>query len=128
MDNKNKIEVIENFICSYNHFDIDGMLKDIHENIVFESISNGEIDLACHGIHEFREQAEYAKNYFKERRERILKVNVVDNDIEIDIDFSGKLARDLSRDLKTGDILRLKGKSIFRFEGNKIISIKDISE
>ena len=128
MSNKDKIKIIENFIHAYNTFDMNGMLKDIHKNIKFENISNGQIDLVTNGIDEFKEQAEHAKTYFKERRERILNINIEDDRIEVNIDYFGILAKDLSDELKSGDTLRLKGRSIFKFKEGKIISIQDISE
>lgn len=35
------------------------------------------------------------------------------------IDYSGILAVDLSNDLKIGDIIELKGNSVFRFKDDK---------
>ena len=128
MNNDNKIKTIENFIHSYNTFNIEGMLKDIHEDIIFENMSNGQIDTITTGIDEFKKQAASSITYFKERQEKIIDINFEEDRIELNIDYFGILAKDLSVDLKSGDTLRLKGKSIFRFKDNKIISIQDITE
>ena len=128
MNNYDKIITIERFIQAYNSFDIDGMLKDIHDDIKFENITNGRIDLATNGIDEFKKQVESAATYFKVRQEKVIDVNFKEDKIEVNIDYFGILDKDLSDDLKSGDTLRLKGKSIFKFKDNKIISIQDITE
>lgn len=127
MNDQDKLKVIENYIHAYNHFDLDGMLRDIHKDIRFENISGGKIDLTTRGIDDFKVQAEYAMTYFKERRQKILKINFYEDRIELDIDFFCVLAVDLSEKLKSGDTLKLKGKSIFTFKENKIIGIHDFS-
>ena len=43
------------------------------------------------------------------------------------IDYRATVAMELPNGLKPGDTLRLQGKSIFRFDDGKIISIEDIS-
>ena len=63
--------IIENYIDAYNSFDIDRVLSDIHDDIKFENIPNGEINLTTNGIEEFRSQAEQAKQLFKERNQQI---------------------------------------------------------
>lgn len=126
-NNKVKQEVIEDFIRAYNLFDVEGMLKDVHEDVKFENISNGQVDLETFGIEELRKQAEQAKTYFTERKSTITGIGFIDDRVEVDIDYIGILAKDLPNGLKAGDTLKLKGKSIYRFKGNEIISIQDIS-
>lgn len=57
---KNLQKVIENYIQAYNQFDIEGMLTDLHEDVVFENISEGILTLRTEGIDEFHTQAEKA--------------------------------------------------------------------
>ncbi|MDQ1275546.1 MAG: hypothetical protein QG610_1120 [Euryarchaeota archaeon] len=120
-------KIIENYIDAYNSFDIDRMLSDMHENIKFENISNGEVNLTTNGIDELRNQAEQAKQLFKERKQTITDIKFNDDRIELKIDYRGVLAVDFSSELKTGDIIEIKGSSIFRFKDNKVIELKDIS-
>ncbi len=35
--------IVENYLNSYNDFDIDGMTKDLTDNVVFENVSNGKV-------------------------------------------------------------------------------------
>jgi ketosteroid isomerase-like protein len=120
-------QIIGNYIKAYNRFDIEGMLADMHENIVFENISNGEVTLTTKGITQLKNQAEQAGQYFKEREQRITKVEYMGDIVEIDIEYKAILAVDLPNGLKAGDKLELTGKSIFRFKDHKIIELKDIS-
>ena len=46
---------------------------------------------------------------------------------EVNIAYHAVLAIDLPNGMNAGDELNLTGKSIFKFDGDKIISITDIS-
>lgn len=128
MENKDKQKIIEHFVDAYNRFDVTGMIKDLHQNIIFENISNGQVDLTTKGIHEFKKQAEDTKTYFKERHMKITDMVFGSGCVEVTIDYMGILAKDLPGGLKSGDTLRLNGRSVYRFRDNKIINIKDISD
>lgn len=119
--------IIENYIQSYNEFDIKGMIKNLDQNVVFENISNGKVDLRKEGIIAFEEQAESAKQYFKERKQTIESWNFNDQKVTIKIDYKATLAIDLPNGLKEGDTLELKGQSEFEFDDLKIKSIRDKS-
>jgi len=125
--NEQQRNVIQNYIKSYNQFDIRGMTKDLTENVVFENISNGNIELRTEGITEFTKQAESAKQYFTERKQTIESWEFNNSKVIIGVDYKAILAIDLPNGLKTGDTLELKGKSEFEFENQKIKSITDKS-
>lgn len=127
MDRIKYQQIVENYIQAYNSFDIDAMLKDMHENIRFENISNGEVTLLLVGIEELKKQAILGLDYFTERKQRITNLQYKDNQVEVDVEYSAVLAIDFPNGLKAGDKLELKGKSLFAFEDNKIIELKDIS-
>jgi len=120
-------QIIENYIEAYNAFDIQGMIKDLHENIIFENITNGEVDLMTTGIEEFQTQAEKAKQFFSERKQTIESWNFDVGQVTIDISYEGILAIDLPGGAEAGDTLALEGQSEFLFNEDKIIRIKDIS-
>ena len=119
--------IVEKYIKSYNNFDIKGMIENFSENIVFENISNGKVNLQTEGIREFTKQAESAKQYFKKRKQTIETWNFSETKVTIEIDYKSILAVDLPNGLKKGDTLELKGKSEFEFENGKIKSITDKS-
>lgn len=120
-------EIIQNYVKAYNSFDVQGMIKNLHEEVIFKNISNDEVNLTTNGKLAFEEQALQAKQYFKIRQQTITNL-VFNNEIaEISINYQGVIAFDLPNGLKEDDKIELQGKSIFRFTDDKIIEITDIS-
>jgi hypothetical protein len=120
-------KMIENYIEGYNQFDINKMVADFEYHIVFKNIQNDETNMSLIGLEEFRQQAEQAKTYFTTRTMTIKSFKHLDNETEIEIDYYAILGIDLPNGLKKGQELNLKGKSIFKFSGNKISELTDIS-
>lgn len=125
MNNKEKI--IQNYIEGYNQFDIDKMIADFDESVIFENIQNGEINLTLTGIKEFTVQAEKGKEYFSARKQTITSIKQDEITAIIDIDYYAVLAVDFPNGLKAGQELNMKGKSIFQFLDDKIVKLIDIS-
>lgn len=120
-------QIIENYISAYNSFDINGMLKDLDEEIIFENTTNGTTDLALKGLNAFKNQAEQAAVFFTEREQKIMAFEAFELTIKVNIDYNATLAQDL-QSLKKGQSIKLKGQSIFYFnKENRIIKIQDIS-
>ena len=120
-------EIIEGYIGAYNRFDIEGMLLNVDRNVIFEDVSSGDVDLHTDGIEELRQQAEDSKNSFSRRKQVITGMSFRDEEVEVDIDFWGTLAIDLPGGMKAGQKIELKGKTVFKFRGDKITEIADIS-
>lgn len=119
--------VIENYVKSYNEFDVTGMTKDLSEDVVFENVSNGNVDLRTEGITAFTQQAESAKQYVKQRNQTVESWEFNGPKVTIKIDYKAVLAIDLPNGLKAGDSLELKGESEFEFVNSKINCIRDKS-
>jgi hypothetical protein len=79
------------------------------------------------GLQAFRQQAETATSYFTERTQTIKSLTQLDNSIEVEILYHAVLNMDFPNGLKKGQELNLSGKSIFVFEGDRIIKLTDIS-
>lgn len=122
-----KEHIIRSYINAYNQFDIPGMVANLHDNIVFKNIQDGETNLLLQGKKEFRQQAELTKTYFKERQQNITSVKHSEDHTEIEIDYYAVLATNMPNGLKKGNELRLTGKSIFKFSDDRIIELTDIS-
>ena len=120
-------KIIKDYINAYNNFDIEKMLTHLDEHVKFENISNGATNMTLTDLNSFREQAEQAKKIFTTRKQTIRSWTHQDNLIEIEIEYNAVLAIDLPNGLKKGDNLNLEGKSIFKFSGDKIIELTDIS-
>ena len=119
--------IIEKYIIAYNNFDVDGMVKNLHKDIVFENITHGEVDLRTEGLAEFKKQAKTAKQYFTKRKQTIKTWDFQGDKVIIEISYEGILAIDLPGGVNVGDILSLNGQSEFIFKEGEIISIKDKS-
>ena len=124
---KQREQIIHNYISAYNHFDIDAMLATLDPEIMFQNVAQGNVTMTIEGLGAFRMQAEKARDLFSERRQEITHFNHTDHETETSINYSAILAVDLSNELKKGNKLELKGKSIFRFFENRIVAITDIS-
>lgn len=127
MENELYRQIIENYIQAYNNFETDRMLEHMHEQVLFVNISGGAVNLTTHGITELRNQAQSAKRLFSSRRQTVVSLRVNGNEADVDIEFEGILAVDFPDGRKAGSEIKLKGKSIFKFDGDKIIELKDIS-
>jgi len=122
-----KEEIVRNYIEAYNNFDVDNMVINFDENVVFENVQNNETNMSLKGIAAFKEQAEQAKAYFKTRKQRIKSIKHAAQQVEIEIDYYAVLAIDLPNGLKAGEALNLSGRSVFLFESDKVIKLTDIS-
>ena len=125
--NEQREIIIRNYIEGYNEFDIEKMTRDFKNEIVFENIQNEEVNMTLNGIANFIQQAEQAKSYFETREQKIITFQHELNETEIEIEYLAVLAMDFPNGLKKGQKLELKGKSIFKFQDNKIIHLTDKS-
>lgn len=125
--NEERETIIQNYIDGYNQFDVDKMTRHFDDNVFFQNIQNGEVTMTLNGINEFKQQAEQAKSYFENRRQQIISIKHENDKTKIEIDYAATLAMDFPNGLKKGQSLELKGKSIFVFQGRKIIKLTDKS-
>jgi hypothetical protein len=124
---KRRKEIILEYIRSYNTFDIDGMMKHLDEDIIFENYSKGMLTHKTEGILAFQEQAVSAKAYFVSREQTIREWNFTEDGVQIDIDYKAELAVDLPNGLKRGEVLQMEGTSSFIFNNNQIRHVRDES-
>lgn len=123
----NREQIIKNYIEGYNQFDVEKMIADLSNDIIFENVTNGEVNMSLNGIEQFKEQAEQAKNYFSSRTQTITTFHHFESITEIEIDYQAVLAMNFPNGMKQGDELNLKGKSVFEFSDDKISKLIDIS-
>jgi ketosteroid isomerase-like protein len=120
-------EIIKNYVKAYNSFDIEGIVKLLHKDILFRNFSNGELNTEIRGTEEFRELAEKSAKIFSSRRQTIIDYIAIGDKVEVQIHYEATLAIDLPNGLKIGDTMQLKGKSIFGIKEGKISLIEDYS-
>lgn len=119
--------IIRHYIDAYNRFDVEGMLKNFDPDIVFENVSGGAVNMSLQGISAFRQQAEGAVQVFSEREQRIERITFHGDTAEVAIHYRGTLAVDIPNGPKAGDSIELEGRSVYEFEGDKIVRLTDIS-
>ena len=119
--------IIENYIRSYNAFDVAGMIQDLAPQVVFENITDGQVTLKTEGVNAFKKQAEFAKSVFHDRKQTINSWEYDNAVIKVSISYLGTLAVDLPNGPKAGDTLELQGTSYFEFIDDRITRITDIS-
>lgn len=119
--------LIEQYVLAYNQFDIAGMVENLHPDILFENISEGEVSLSLQGLPAFRKQAEAALTFFTSRQQQITNWHFDQQQVTIDIEYRATLAIDFPNGMKAGDTLALNGQSVFHFEDGKITKIIDKS-
>jgi hypothetical protein len=121
-------KIVEQYFKAYNEFNLEGMVGNIHDDLIFKNIVNGEITYELKGKESFKKQIEQAFAIFKKREMKVVEQKFGDDIVENKIDFRGVLAVDISDKLKKYDLIKLQSKSIFQFKNGKIISIEDINE
>lgn len=119
--------IIDQYITAYNEFDVESMLKNVHEDVEFKNIANGEVNMQLNGIVALKNQAEQAVKLFEKREMKIIEQVIKGDIVENKIEFKGVFATEIPDGPKSGEPVKLEGKSIFQFEKGKIILIEDIS-
>ncbi len=128
MLNLQREALIDDYITSYNNFDVPGMLKVLHQDVVFENFSNGEKTLATQGIQDFQKQAEKAARLFEKREISPKKWIHQARHTEVHLRYHAVLADDLpDGSKKKGDEMDLSGRSVFEFKEGLISKIQDFS-
>ena len=117
--------IIENYLKSYNDFDLEGMTKDLDRNIVYKNISKGRVDLRTQGLDKFMGHLESEMQYTHQRERTAESWIFGDTKVSIDIKYKMILAIDLTEELQAGDTLELKGKVEFLFDNEKIQRITE---
>lgn len=118
-------DIIVNYVDGYNQFDTGKMIQHMDENIIFQNVSNGQLNATTTGRKEFRMQAEESKLYFTERKQTIKSWAFSEEKVSVEIDYFGILKDELSADLQAGDTIRMAGISEFIFKDSKIIQLID---
>ncbi len=124
---KQMMRIIDDYIKAYNEFDVDRMLNNVHRDVEFKNIANNEINVHIQGKTILKTQAEDSTKLMKKREMKITDQTIKGDIVENNIAFKAVLNIDIPDGPKAGELVKFKGKSIFKFKNGKIISIEDIS-
>lgn len=127
MKEKRMKQIIDEYIKAYNEFDVAGMLRNVHEDVELKNTTNGEVNVQLKGIDILKKQAEQSLSLFEKRELKIIEQVIEGNTVENKISFKGVIATDFPEGgVKSGELVKLEGKSVFQFEKGKIILIEDV--
>lgn len=130
---------LDNYLTAYNRFDVEGMLAQLHTDIVFENYSGDQCTHRTVGKNAFRIQANDATKMFTERRQtaynwRETRVHDSNHGSDktregflADIHYRGVLAVDLPDGALAGSTIELKGTAYFEVIDGLICKIVDRS-
>lgn len=119
--------LLDQYLAAYNARDVDGMLATLHDDMVFENVSNATGPLRLEGKAAFAEQARQAVTWFSERRQTPRHWVLGPDSAAVEIEYRGVLAVDLPNGLKAGQVLELRGVSVFEVRDGRISRLTDYS-
>lgn len=120
--------IIDQYIKAYNEFDVDGMLKNVHPHVEFKNIANGEVNVHIQGLEIFKNQVKDSTKLLKKREMTVTEQTIDGDVVKNKIDFKAVLNIDIPEGgPKSGELVKLKGESVFKFKNGKIIYIEDSS-
>lgn len=119
--------LIKQYIAAYNAMDVSAMLALLHEVIVFEHVSNTSGITLTSGKAELEKLARQSLSLFRMRRQTIRSLTLGERTAAVEIDFEGLLAADLPNGPKAGEVLTLRGVTVFAFSDGQIARISDYS-
>ncbi len=123
--NHNLKRIIELYIKAHSTFNIEGMLKHLHRDIVFQNITNGVLTFSSEGKATFRDAVEQTKTLFILHKQTIRDLKISGDTATVEIEYKGISVADFPNGPKKGEKIQLNGVSEFVFKGNKIIRLTD---
>lgn len=95
-----RTEIVFKYIEAYNEMNVEGMIADFADDIVFLNVMNGENPMELKGIEEFKKQAIDALSYFSAREQAIESMTHLHSSTEIVINYRAVAAKDFPNGLK----------------------------
>ncbi len=126
MNTEERQTIIEHYVHAYNAFDVEAMIALLHPAIEFKSIANGEVAVSALGIDDFRSLVEHGETLFSSRKQTVMEYYEKDDQVIVEVSYSGVLAKDFTDGMKEGDTLSFKALSEIIFRDGKIYKITDI--
>lgn len=103
------------------------MVALLHDVIVFENVSNTNEITTTSGKAAFEALARQSIGLFRIRQQTIRSLTLSDRTAAVEIDYNSILAVDLPAGAKAGEVLSLRGVTVFAFSDGKIARISDYS-
>jgi steroid delta-isomerase-like uncharacterized protein len=120
-------DLLLEYIKAYNAKNVEGMLACFGEGCVFENVSAGKVTNRTEGKAELESLARRSVAAFASREQKVISITEGQGRIVAEIDYHAVLQADLSPELKAGSEIKLRGVSVFKFSGGKIVRLTDYS-
>jgi len=117
MPSLNQRELIDAYIAAYNRYDVEAMMATLHEDVVFQHVLNGEVEVTVEGRAPLQGMAEDAAKAFAERNQKLIDLRDEGDVVVADIEFIARL--------HDGPRVQGQGRSEFTFADDKIATITD---
>lgn len=124
---KRQEELINIYVKGYNTFNMKKMLSPLHSKIVFENYIKDELTMKLEGVKAFKKQAQKGFDFYSKRKKEILSIDHKEDHTVALVNYTGTLKVDVSETMKKGQNTNITGKSLFFFEDDRIIKMKDYS-
>lgn len=121
-----KVALIQRYLDAYQAFSLDRMLACLHEQVHFQYIANGSVQVSTEGKDAFRQLAEGSAGMFSARQQTVLQMRDENGVIHADIAFRGTLAQATPDGMPAGTEIQIQGRSEFRFQDGCILSVSEI--
>jgi len=72
--------IIDQYIKAYNEFDVDKMVRNIHPDVEFKNIANGEVNMHIQGLETFKKQVKDSTKLLK-KREMTITEQAIEGDV-----------------------------------------------
>lgn len=103
------------------------MLNCVTEDVVFENVSNTGQSMTLQGKQSLGEIAQLGTQAFTYRKQTITQLICGDGNFAAEVKFKGVAALDLPNGTKKGDMVELRGVSIFETRDGLLSRIADFS-
>ncbi|MDP9414412.1 MAG: nuclear transport factor 2 family protein [Pseudomonadota bacterium] len=119
--------IVKSYISAYNRKDVDALIACVTDDVRFENVSNSGPSLATTSKAAFADLARQSAEAFYEREQSVRRTVMGDDAVAVEIDYRARLAADLPNGMKAGDVLQLRGVSLFKLRDGRIAEILDFS-
>lgn len=115
------------YIDAYNAFDVQAMVGCLTHDIHFVNRSGTDVAMETQGIDAFRDLAAQGAAVFSQRRQRVTNAIVAPGHATVEIDYQATVAVDLPNGWTAGQVISLRGVSLFTLRDDRIAVLIDIA-
>lgn len=119
--------LIERYVNCYNRMDVEAMLECVSDDVLFENISNSGQSMSFQGRDAMREVAMLGLQAFSYRQQKVVRLICAETSAAAEVEFTGTAALDLPMGAKAGDVVKLRGVSIFEMQNGVLSRVADYS-